>query len=185
MAEQQRDEDSDYLEGLKRREFFRVRTRLALRTTALRPEEADRLRLDVADRKPSGAPQLDPRLEQWLERIERKLDELRAHLDPQVERPLGVADMREIEISGSGLAWRGEPRYDPDVWIRAEFELPPPLARSIVVLARSVARPPGSEDNEVQAIAFEAIFEGDRDAVVRHCLDVERRNIQIESGKRS
>ncbi len=185
MAEHERDNDSEFLEGLKRREYFRVRTRLAIRTHLLRPEEADRLRLDVADRKPSGAPQLEPRLEQWLERIERKLDELRAQLDPQFERPLGAADMREVEISGSGLAWRGEPRYDPESWIRADFELPPPLARSIVVLARSVARSAGSDEGAVQAIAYDAIFEGDRDAIVRHCLDVERRKIQIEGGKPS
>lgn len=185
MAEQDSGEDKEFQDGLKRREYFRVRTRVALRTCELTQEEADRLRLDVADRKPSSEPKLDPRLERWLERIERKLDEVRAHLDPEVERPLGAADLQEIEISGSGLAWHGTPSYTAGAWVRAEFELPRPIARQVVVLAHAVERDAGGEAPPPQAIAYEAISEEDRDAIVRHCLDVERRNIQVESGKRS
>lgn len=185
MAEENSGKDQEFLDGLKRREYFRVRTRVALRTREITPEEADRLRLDVAGRKPSSEPKLDPRLERWLERIERKLDEVRAHLDPEVDRPLGVADLREIEISGSGLAWQGAPEYEAGVWILAEFELPAPIMRPVVVLARAVARQPDRDATPPQAIAYEAIAEGDRDAIVRHCLDIERRNIQVESGKPS
>ena len=167
-----------------RRQYFRVKTRMAIRTRVLQPEEADRLRLDIAERKPSSEPKLDPRLERWLERIERKLDEIRAQFDPEVERPLGVADLREIEISGSGLAWRGAPRHEAGAFVRAVFELPRPLCREVVVLGRVVKRHGEDPSREPVAIAFEAISEEDRDAIVRHCLDVERRNIQLETGKR-
>ena len=186
MAEPKTDEPEIYADrnGGTRRQYFRVKTRLAIRTRILQPEEADRLRLDIAERKPSSEPKLDPRLERWLERIERKLDEVRAQLDPEVERPLGVADLREIEISGSGLAWRGAPQYAAGAWVRAVFELPRPLSLEIVVLGRVVARRGEDPEQEPVAIAFEAISEEDRDGIVRHCLDVERRNIQIEGGRR-
>ncbi len=179
------DREAAFADATRRREYFRVHTRIAIRTRALEPAEVDRLRLDIGERKPRGEATLDPRLEQWLERIERKLDDIRAHLDPEVERPLGTADLRDIELSGSGLAWRETPVYPAETWVRADFELPGPRPHCVVALARSVERRSGGDTEPPQAIAFEAIAETDRDAIVRHCLDVERRNIQVESGKRS
>ena len=168
-----------------RRQYFRVATRVPLRTRPLSNDEADQLRFDIAQRKAPSEPHIDPLLRAWLERIERKLDSIYAHLDPQQDAPLGPSDSRPIEISGNGLAWEGAPDYAEGDWVAVDLELPRPAAAPIRLLARAIGTHHLEDDRRRNAVAFEAIFEGDRDAIVRHVLDVERRSIQRESGRSS
>ena len=170
-------------EGSSRREYFRVSTRLPLRTRVLSVDQADQLRFEIAQRKPASDPNIDPFLRAWMERIEHKLDAIWAHLDPSQDPPPSLADSRPLEISGNGLAWDGAPDYPDGSWVSVELELPRPASVQIRLLGRSVGTHHLESGGRRNAVAFETIFEGDRDAIVRHVLDMERRKIQRESGR--
>jgi hypothetical protein len=173
--------DATAEKGEEARSYFRVRTRVALKARPIGPEEVERLEAEIRSREAPAAPAVDPHLAEWLDRIEAKLDRLLAHTGLAEPMQLGPEDEQEVLLSGSGMRFRSARPYSPGTVLLLEFELPTTPRHRVRTLARVVEHDPSPDERDFStAVAFHAIHEIDRDAVVGHALAVER--LQLRSG---
>ena len=161
-----------------RREYFRVRTRLAVQTRPIDPEEFEELSAQIRSREAPSPPAADKALAEWLERIESKLDRLLADAGLAEDGSLGPE--RDVWLSGSGIRFDTEQAYSTGTVLLVEIELPTTPRRVVRTLGRVVDSAATEQSDHAAAIAFVAIHERDRDAVVSYTLAVQR--AQIRSG---
>ncbi len=176
--------DVEPARDLGQRDFFRVKTRLPIRMTPVAASERGRLEREIMRPDASAAPEVDPDLARWLDRIERKLDRILLHLDVECEgvRP---TETRSLVISGGGLRAPVDRAYPVGSLFLVELELPGPPAHLVRCLA-SVVEFFCHEDGVADlALAYQAIHEEDREAIVRHTLDVERSELRSRSARRT
>jgi len=167
------------------REFFRVRAEIPLRVEPLEPADYGRVASQILSQIDPEIPKLDPALVGWLDRIERKLDRILAHL----ERPESRSSSdwgRTTGLSGSGLSFVPDHPIEPGSALVVEFELPETPIRTVRCIGRVVDQPedPAAagaewEPSEI-GVAFETIRLADRDAVVRTTLAIERQQIRLD-----
>ena len=164
----------------EQREYFRVKTELPLRIRPVSQAERQPLEFSILSREAAGPGELDPQLAAWLDRIESKLDHLLLHfgLDFQEIRP---TERVSIVLSGSGLALPREHVDANHSLFLLELELPGPPAHAVRLLAEKVAR---RDSGELVAMRFCAIQPEDREAVVRHTLDVQRTELRQRAAGR-
>jgi len=168
--------------GETRRSYFRVQTRLPVRARPVGPNEVEQLEMEIGSREAPVTPPLDPHLTEWLDRIEAKLDQLLTLAYPDEEAQLSTEEEQEVLISGSGMRFRSKSPYSTGTVLLVEFELPTTPRHQVRTLARVVEFETSRDDLEdfPVVVAFYAIHEIDRDAVVGHTLEVER--AQLRSG---
>ncbi len=158
------------------RAFFRVRALLPLRH-----ERADQRDIEVFLAELEGVgkvrpPDREPTLEERIEHLDQKIERILSLLDPSVPRPLDETDQRPLEISGSGVRYPWPDPVEPGVLLRLHFYLPSTPPRTVRCIGRVVScrEPDLPHRSHSVAVAFEHIAEADRDAIVRHTLEVER-----------
>lgn len=168
------------------RSFYRVSTRIALAAEPIEPSQLERVKAGVIGRVDPPVPEADPLLVAWLDRIERKLDQLLGH-EGIAERPLlGERDQKTIELSGSGLSFPSELSLEIGQLLLLQFELPEVPVRLVRCVGRIAQVLPGRDGGEATiGVAFETIRALDRDAVVHYTVGVQRQQIRAEprSGK--
>lgn len=154
-----------------RRQYFRVGTRLPIRHRRLAAEEVESccLEVEAAGRNADG---VDGPLGAHLLRLEAKLDELLALAGA---RPPAPFERRSVEISGAGLrmADGDPPPVGSALWL--EFRLPGVAwpVRAVGTVRRHAAPPTPGASPEI-AVAFRAIRDVDRQAIVSFALEAER-----------
>jgi hypothetical protein len=167
------------------REYLRVRVRLRVRAQPLEPGEIDSLRLELETRDRGARADLDPRLLARLDRLEAKLDLLISCLRPSLSRPLEALPARDVEISAAGLRMAAPERPALGTHLLLEILLPGsslPLRAMGIVRRHPEPREPGG-DPEI-AVAFCAMHEADREAIVRFALETERHAIRARARER-
>jgi hypothetical protein len=175
---------------VERRRYFRVWTRLVLRHRRVTPDERERIEAELRSRTPDPPWTGDPALGHWLARIESKLDRLLERLEagrgPGSEFE-GV-ELRRVEISGSGLRFACAGALAPGDDVLVEIWIPGAAARRVRSLARVVrnVEPERPGASPSVALAFRVLAEEDRDAIVRHSLEVQRleRRAGVEDARR-
>lgn len=167
------------------RAFFRVKVHIPLRVTPIDEGQYQQLATDVLARIDPPVPVVDASLIGWLDRIERKLDQLLNHhglLEPALVEP---ECKRRFDLSGSGLSYTSEKPIAAGSVLQLEFELPETPIRLVRCLGRVAEAGTASVDGEghLVGVAFETIRQADRDAVVRYTLAVQRQAIRNSSGE--
>jgi len=156
------------------RRAFRVAARIPLRTRRLSAEEAARREAELRSAPSAELELRDPAAAAWLARIEAKLDRLLVRMGEPGERPLGDADLQDVELSSRGLrvASREPIRPGDPVWV--ECLVPGTPARPVRALARAVRIVGEGGPAPAAALEFRVIAQRDRDALVRFTQDVQR-----------
>ena len=170
------------------REYYRVVTCIPFRYRRPDPDEIDELVVRIETRSDPDFAKIDPALSGWLDRIERKLECVLAHLEACDSPPLRDQDTREVSLSGSGMRFLCEDEIPPGTEVLLEFELPGTPAHRVSCLGRVVdpSSPGETSDGKNQtAVEFCAIREIDRDAIVRHALEIQRRDLQLRNSSES
>lgn len=161
--------------GAERRSFFRVRTRIPVRHRLLTEGEAQAFLSELASKRADRFVPMDPVIAARLDRLEQKLDLVLAALRREVERPLGPEDQQTITLSGSGLELETSDSLSIGEELLVEMRVPGSPARIVRALGRVVIESARSNAGKGRvALAFDAIDEHDREAIVRHVFDVER-----------
>lgn len=171
-----------------RRQYFRVGTRLSIRHRRLAADEVDAccLELEAAERDPSV---VDGPVGAHLARLEAKLDELLALVaegqNTSVSKTSAQFERRAVEISGAGLRMEtpNPPPVGSAIWL--EFRLPGSarLLNAVGIVQRRLAAATPGANPEV-AVAFRAIRDADRQAIVYFALESERSRLRREHGPR-
>jgi hypothetical protein len=159
-----------------KREYFRVSTQLRVGLRVVKPEEVAALAADIVHREPSPPARIDPELAQWIGRIERKLDVILSRLGAAPEAGILPGGEELITLSGGGLLL--PPQRKPvkrGTTLLVELSVPEVPMRRIRALC-SVARDLG--EDESMPLTFSCIHESDRDAIIRHCLAVQRSELR-------
>jgi len=160
-----------------RRGYFRVQTRLRIGLRPVAAAEIEPLRRDILQREPLVRPRLDPGLADWLTRIEEKLDRLLGQAglaSPGIPR----REECSVVISGSGLLLpHAETPAEIGATLLLDFDLPLSPRHPVRCLAVVAANRPEPHGHYAIALGFCCIHEEDRDAIVRHALIVERREL--------
>lgn len=169
--------------GEDRRAYFRVPARIAIRHRRARSDEIERFERELALNGNKAHQDVDPAIRSLFERIERKIDRVLAHLEPDVAPPLGENDVRPVEISGSGVRY---PWSDPiAVGERVMVEMllpgsPPRFIRAVGEVAfREEAR--GTSSPGSVALKFILIDESDREVVIRYTYEVQREALRTRA----
>ena len=170
--------------GSRPRAYFRVETCVPLRIHRGDPAACERLRreIDASVREPTLSA-LEAPLEARLARIEEKLDRVLAHLGGG-QPPLGRADLRPVRLSGSGLACGVAGGARPGEEVVVEMLLPGGAPEPVRAVARVVSAEPQGDGTSRVALAFTAIDELDREAIVRYVSAAQRRERRREAGGR-
>lgn len=175
-------EESTSLDCAGDREYFRVRTRLKLRVQPLDAEERRSRATEILANVEPTPPQVDSDLAIWLERIERKLDRALAQLGLGADHHLEEADLRDIELSGSGLSFDGSSELRDGDFLLLEMELPSHPPRMLRCTGRVVHAAAGPDGRGARiGIAFETIREGDREAIIQYTVAVQREQLRVEA----
>jgi hypothetical protein len=159
-----------------KREYFRVTTQLRIGLRPVEPSEMAVLAADIMHREPSPPARIDPELAQWIGRIERKLDVVLSHLGAAGEAGVLPGGEQVVTLSGGGLLL--PPQRLPlerGAVLLVELSLPETPMRRIRALCR-VARDLAAGD-PVPA-TFDCVNESDREAIIRHCLAVQRSELR-------
>ncbi len=167
--------------GSDKREYFRVSTQLRVGLRAVAREEVAALAADIVHREPSPPARIDPELAQWIGRIERKLDVILSRLGAAPEGGILPGGEELITLSGGGLLL--PPQRKPlarGTTVLVELSLPETPSRRIRALC-TVAR--DIPEDEPLPLTFSCIHESDRDAIIRHCLAVQRSELRRASLK--
>lgn len=165
------------------REFFRVKTTLAFRTSPVEADRYQEIASEILTQVDRALPDVDPALIGWLDRLERKLDRLLDHHGLAAHHALDERERVTVELSGSGLSFPSETALEAGTAVLVEFELPETPIRRVRCLTRVVQ---GSDRGDGRVgVSFETIRLVDRDAVVRHTLAVQRQALAGEQGDRS
>lgn len=168
--------------GSDKREYFRVQTRLRVGMRPVRKEEITALAAEIVHREPSPPAQIDPALSEWIGRIERKLDAILQRLGAAEEAGLlpGAEDV--VVLSGAGLLMpdRGK-TVARGTTLLIELTLPELPMRRIRALCE-IPRDHIDEDGGIP-LMFACIHESDRDAIIRHCLAVQRSELRRAAAK--
>ncbi len=164
-----------------KREFFRVSTQVRVGSRVARPEEIESLAADIVHREPSPPARIDPELAQWIGRIERKLDVILSRLGAASEAGVLPGGEELITLSGGGLLLPPQAKpYRHGETLLVELSLPETPMRRIRALC-SVTR--DVPEHEPIPVTFSCIHESDRDAIIRHCLAVQRSELRRASLK--
>lgn len=165
----------DDVGGRERRSYFRVRTRIAVRHRPVSEEEAQAFLSELASRREGPSLPIDPVLALRLDRLEQKLDLVLATLRRDVEPPLGSENQQTVTLSGNGLEIVSDDDIEPGSEVLVELRIPASPPRIVRALARAVTGVGVAGESKGRlALAFEAIDENDREAIIRHVFDVER-----------
>jgi hypothetical protein len=165
-----------------RRGYFRVQTRLRLGLRPVAAGEIEPLRLEILQREASARPRVDPALADWLTRIEEKLDLLLQQSGCATAGMLRKEE-RSVVLSGSGLLLPGTSlRCDLGATLLVELDLPLRPRHTVRCLAVVAGYRPEPDGHTALALGFCCIHEEDRDAIVRHTLVVERRELGQRPG---
>lgn len=161
-----------FSEHADKREYFRVDTRLCVGTRPVPREEVAALSADIVHREASPPARIDPELAQWIARIERKLDAILNRLGAAQDAGMLPGGEVLITLSGGGLRLpaQGKPFARAEALL-VELTLPETPMRRIRALC-SVTRDLAAD--EPVPLTFTCIHESDRDAIIRHCLAVQR-----------
>jgi hypothetical protein len=160
-----------------KREYFRVQTRLRVGMRVVKKEEITSLAADIIHREPSPPSSIDPGLAEWIGRIERKLDAALKRLGAEADVGLLPGSEDVVVLSGGGLlvpvGGKAVPR---GTTLLIELTLPELPMRRIRALC--TATRDHTEDDDGLALVFSCINESDRDAIIRHCLAVQRSELR-------
>jgi len=170
------------------RSYFRVPTWLEVRCRVVGSEEAERLEAQILGQAPLDLSLLEPSLAIWLQRIEEKLDHLLTRLDPDAPVSIALEGLQEVALSGAGMSFGVRERVESGAILALEFVLPGAPGRRVHCLADiAAAADAGGQPPARLAVAFRVIHEADRDAIVRHVLEVQRSQIlsRGDQGERS
>ncbi len=168
-------------QGTERRAYYRIETCLPIRVLRGDPSACERLRREIeASVRETTLAAVDAPLEARLARIEEKLDRLLAQVGGG-EPPLGREDLASVRLSGSGLACRVSGRPRPGEEVVVEMLLPGGAPEPVRAVARVVSAEPAAEGGSRAALAFTAIDELDREAIVRYVSAVQRRERRREA----
>ncbi len=172
MTERPLDEAS----GAERRAFFRVLTHLPVKCRAVSEREAELLARELPERRAPDVSRVEPGLAAWLDRIERKLDRVLIHLGIGDPVAFGADDVQQVMLSGAGLSFASDQSVATGGLALVEFEIPGTPAHLVRCLARVVHHHPPKQEGEsgTTAVAFEVIHDSDREAIVRHAVEVQR-----------
>lgn len=178
-----REQEAQKIErGRDRREYFRANTRIPFRYRKVDPEDVEEVANRIRAGSDSHPGNLDPALASWLDRLERKLDRVLAAVGACEFGPLGAEDARTISLSGCGMAFPCQEQLPRGAALLLEFDLSGTRMHRVSVLGEVVyTRPDEAGGASQTAVRFNVIHETDRDAIVRHVLDVQRRDIQLRS----
>ncbi len=165
-----------------KREYFRVRTRLRVGTRVVAEPEIEAISADILHREPAQPSRIDPELAQWIGRIERKLDALLQRLGAAADVDVLPGAEEFVVISGNGLLVPGEGKtLERGTTVLIELTLPEFAMRRIRALC-IVPREAREEDEGGIPLTFVCIHETDRDAIIRHCLAVQRSEMRRAAG---
>ena len=164
-----------------KRAYFRVPTWLVVHCQVIDRTEAESLEVELLANAPLDPSELDPGLAAWLGRIEDKLDRLLAHLDPDSYASIASEDPQEVQLSGAGMLFEVKEEVPPEATLALEFALPGAPGRRVRCLAE-IAEQQGQTPGPL-AVYFAVIHERDRDAIVRHVLEVQRGQIRARGGE--
>lgn len=162
--------------GPNRRRAFRVETRLPIRHRRLNAEERAAHERELSVPIPAAVP-ADPAVAAWLLRLDAKLDRLATQLGILEDRPLGDADVRDVDLSSVGVRLVSAAALDEGDDVLVECMVPgtePRPVRALARVARVEPRPPSGPGPRRVALEFSRIPESDRDALVRFTQDVQR-----------
>jgi hypothetical protein len=175
-ADREDDASAEGSEGAERRTFFRVLTHLPVKSRAVSAREVEALTRELPERRAPDFSRIDPGLAGWLDRIERKLDRVLLHLGIGDPVAFGEDDVQEVMLSGAGMSLASDAPVPPGELTLVEFEIPGTPAHLVRCLARVIRhhRPKKAGDPVTSAVAFEVINEADREAIVRHAVEVQR-----------
>lgn len=167
------------------RDYFRVKTRLRLRSRRAAADDISLLEHEILEGAALRDPDLDPAVASVLARMEAKLDRILAHLGLPHGGALIDVEHQEVMLSGSGMHCAlSHPASTGDVLV-LEFELPgaPPRVVRGLATVRALRRDP-SEDFGPVVLEFRTLRLEDRDAVVQHTLEVQRRELRERAEQR-
>ena len=170
-------------QGIEKRDYFRVETQLPLRARLVCGAERPHLEREILASDPKESNEFDPQLAAWLDRLESKLDRVLKLLGED-GADLRPTETHDVVISGSGIGLAMTGDVESEACVLLDFELPGPPAhrvRCLGTVVRADARPDGSSE---VAAAYIAIREEDREAIIRHTLDVERFALRSRSALR-
>jgi hypothetical protein len=162
---------SDHEYGDKR-EYFRVKTQIRVGMRAVSAEELEGLAADIVHREPSPPGRIDPELAQWIGRIERKIDAMLVRLGAAPDADILPAQDELVVLSGNGMLVPAHGKtLAQGTTMLIELTLPEMPLRRIRTLCTV---PRELSEEEGIPFLFACINESDRDAVIRHCLAVQR-----------
>jgi hypothetical protein len=166
-----------------KREYFRVHTRVRVGMRVVRQAEVASLAADIVHREPMPPSRIDPELAAWIGRIERKLDAALVRLGAAAEADVLAGAEELITLSGNGLLLPGEGKVlERGTTALVELTLPELAIRRIRALC-TVPRDPRPDDEGGIPLTFTVIHESDRDAIIRHCLAVQRSEMRRSAAK--
>lgn len=158
-----------------RRAYFRVPARIAVRHRYVAQDELDAFERELALRGSEPPLPVDPGLRALLDRIERKLDRILVRLEPDRVAPLGEADVRAVEISGSGVRYDCTDPAAVGDHVLVEMLLPGTPPRAVAAIGEIVFRQEAESGAPgCIAVRFTAIDEADREAIIRYTYEVQR-----------
>jgi hypothetical protein len=159
-----------------KREYFRVTTQLRIGLRPVERGEISALAADIMHREPSPPARIDPELAQWIGRIERKLDVVLSRLGAAAEAGILPGGEEVVTLSGGGLLLPPQTRpLERGAMLLVELSLPETPMRRIRALCR-VARELAA--GEPVPATFDCVNESDREAIIRHCLAVQRSELR-------
>jgi len=157
------------------RSFFRVRTRIGLHLRRLGDAEWEAEQHAIIGDRSSADDGIGPELARRLVRLERKLDRILDHLGALDCDRLVRTVPRDVSLSGSGIAFEGEEQLAAGDRVLLVLELDGELPVRIRALGRVV---PDQGTDTGHAVEFVVIREVDRDRIIEHTLEIERRRIR-------
>jgi hypothetical protein len=167
----------------EKREYFRVHTQLRVGMRSVARGELDAVAAGIVHREPSPPARIDPELAQWIGRIEHKLDVILTRLGAANEAGILPGATESVVLSGGGLLLPSNGKSFPhDTKLLIEFTLPETPMRRIRAIC-SVVRE--TNDDDGIPLVFSCINESDRDAVIRHCLAVQRSELRRAEATRA
>ena len=168
-------------DGADRRAYFRVEGTLRFRRKSASEEEVEQVRHEIQARPREYGTSNDEQLLLRLARMEEKLDWVLSLLDPSTPPPLGDADLKELQISASGVRFPSQERFDAETPLLVEFTLPEVPPREVRCIGRVVRSWPAEGEHDYQvAVHFTELCESDRDAIVRYALMQQRASSAAE-----
>jgi len=116
-----------------------------------------------------------------LAEVKEDLELIKAHLgmeEPRLRR-------REMEISGSGLSFRGPAEFAPGQLLLLSLVLPFELPILVRAVGEVIESRPEGEKGSRHRLRFVLIHEEDRELIVKYTFQRQRELININRGKRA